>query len=562
MAAFKAICWLNLLSLFWLTHCLGYSQDTQHHILYLARTGHVKEAIDAYRALVVTKGEHQAELLHDLGISILEEGWHSKDPEIQYLTLFGTGISLQDKCLHILTDAMRGSQPLLQLVALSFLGKIQDEETFLALRRGMSSPYLIIRLETAAILAERGDPQAVGQVEALMYKVPLELQQLFPPLYARIGDQESIRLLKKLLMNSSQDVRVAALLSIAQFHRDDLLPQIRSLAIASDAKQQEACAFALGALKDEQSLRQLQRMSHSPHSYVRLAASQALYQLGQQAEARCRVETLAQAGDLFAITLLAQMPGSEPLLRQLAKHSNLPIRLNAALSLLELRDPQSLTPLQELFFHDTRELAFVPTYSPSKALKAWRAVPNASAQSQESSTMLELSLSMREEALAKALNLPEEQFLGLVAQLLERQQNDLIPKACELLEQLKTPQAIALLEHYQRKIGSPLIRNYCSLALLKLREEGAYADSLREWIHSQQGTELIRLRPILPAEMRGSACSHHLTPAETSRLLISALETFATLQESYGIDILLDAIQYGHPKNRYALAGLLIRIAH
>ncbi len=537
-------------------------QDQYHRILFLARAGHASEAIDLYYSYASAKGSHEAELLHGMGLCILEEGWKSSDREIQFLTLFGTGISLQEKCLHILTDAMCSPQPILQLVALSFLKRIQDEETLLALKKGMASPFVAIRLETAAILAERGDPQAVGQIEALMYKVPVEVQQLFAPLYARIGDRDAIRLMKKLLLSTSQDVRAATILSAAKFQRDDLLPQIRSLAIHCEIKQQEACAYALGALKDEQSVGQLQRMARSANPSVKLAAWQSLYHLGHRDEARCAIESMAQGGDLFAITSLAAMPGSEPLLRRLITHPNLIVRINAALSLLELRDPKALEPLQELFFHDTRELAFIPSTSPGKALKSWRAIPNACAQSKDSATILEVSLSLREDSLAKALNLPEEHFLWLAAQVFERQQNDLVPKTCELLEQLRTSRAVALLEKYQQKIGSPLIRNYCSLALFKLKEEGPYAEALRGWIQCQQGEELIRLRPVLPSEMRGSACCHSLTPSETSRLLVSALETFAASQESYGIDVLLDAIRHGHPKNKYALAGLLIRTAH
>ena len=50
-----------------------------------------------------------------------------------------------------------------------------------------------------------------------------------------------------------------------------------------------------------------------------------------------------------------------------------------------------------------------------------------------------------------------------------------------------------------------------------------------------------------------------LTPKETSRLLIEAYETLAESHEMEGIDLLIEAIRLGHKKNRYALAGLLLK---
>ncbi len=48
-------------------------------------------------------------------------------------------------------------------------------------------------------------------------------------------------------------------------------------------------------------------------------------------------------------------------------------------------------------------------------------------------------------------------------------------------------------------------------------------------------------------------------PEETSHFLITVFETLAKSQNQVGIETLIHAIAHGHPKNRYALAGLLMR---
>ena len=52
---------------------------------------------------------------------------------------------------------------------------------------------------------------------------------------------------------------------------------------------------------------------------------------------------------------------------------------------------------------------------------------------------------------------------------------------------------------------------------------------------------------------------YELTPEETSRLYIDTMETFAKGQDDQGLFVILNAIKSGNSKNKYALAGLLIR---
>ena len=64
---------------------------------------------------------------------------------------------------------------------------------------------------------------------------------------------------------------------------------------------------------------------------------------------------------------------------------------------------------------------------------------------------------------------------------------------------------------------------------------------------------------MLPWTERSGENPFQLTPEETSSLLIEAFVTLADQHDPKGIDILLGAIKDGHEKNKYALAGLLLK---
>ncbi len=70
---------------------------------------------------------------------------------------------------------------------------------------------------------------------------------------------------------------------------------------------------------------------------------------------------------------------------------------------------------------------------------------------------------------------------------------------------------------------------------------------------------MIRFRPIIPMDQRFSETPHELMPEDSSRLLIETYQTLSEKQQESSIEMLLDAIKEGNPKNRYVLAGLLLK---
>jgi HEAT repeat protein len=514
-----------------------------------------------YEQYYQEKGQHDLELLHQLGLMILAEGCTISDPEVQLMTIFGAGVSLDERASYILDEGLSIQVPNVQLISLNFIAKNQNSQTIEAINRALTSPFFQVRLEAVYQLAMMKHPTAVGQTESLMQKVPPELFPIFPQLFAIIGNQGAMKILQRLLVDADINVRVEAIRNIAKYHRDDLLPQIRTLATHHHVVQLEACATALGELRDNASIPRLRELTNSSSDSVQLAALKSLHEM-EQPDARNQIVKLARNGNPFAISLLGTIPEAKSSLYMILKSQNLTYRANAALALLELKDPACLPMVSQILIKDSRDLVCGKALTPGRSLSAWKITPSGRQNLKNDPIAFELSLNLREQILVETMNLPEKDFLYVANLILENDQNDLVPTLVKLLGNLQTPNAIALLKKHREKVGSPLIRNYCNLALFRLKEPGPYADSLREWIESWQDQNLIQLRPYLPWELRDVLDhQYQINAHDVSRLLVESFEAFAQRKDDKGIEILLQAIQYGNPKNKYALAGLLMLTA-
>lgn len=530
-----------------------------NHILFLMHTGDTAQALEEYKKYQNEVGSHDFELIERIGLILLDQGFRSRDIETQLLAMYGAGISINEKALYIIEDGLTSGQPELELISLSLLSRFQNDRADQAIHRAMASNSLLIRFEAALQLANKKDARALGQIDALMAKVDEAVWPLFAQIYSVLGTPLAKKTLRKFLSHHDENVRIATILSLAEHSHDDFLPFIRRLASHHEPAQQEACAAALGLLKDETSAPHLMRLARSPHLNTRLAALYALYQLGRQ-EVKDEIESLAKTQDLFAINLLGDLPGSEEALASLIKHKNVHVSFNAAIALLKLGDRRGMPLISEILFKNNRDMGALKITSQGKSLSALKVVSSIQQQFKDKPLALETFLDLREAILVKAIDLPEPDFLALAQIIFETQQNDLVPALIAILENHPTPAVVNLLKKYQQKVGAPLIRNYCNLALYRLKENGPYADNLRQWTTQQKNIDLIRFRPVLPWDLREKEANiFQLTPQETSRLLVEAFESFVSTQDNQGIDMLISIIQTGNPKNKYALIGLLMR---
>jgi HEAT repeat protein len=531
------------------------------HILYLLQCREFQRAIDLYRDYKTALGRHDFEILQQMGLIILEQGARSPDPETQLTSIFGSSIAGIAAAIDILEAGIISPQPQTQMAAIQFLGHLQDDRCEELLTRAMSSDFFFTRMEAAHQLAMRKARTAVGQIESLMYKIPPHMRFFFPQFFALIGTKDAISLLKHMMDDPFHMTRIEAILSAARFGRDDLLPMIRSRATHLNSAEQEACATAIGYLKDSKSIPVLKNLTNSPAANVQLAASHALYTLGDDTS-RLLLEEHAAKGNLFAIHLLSEIPGSEKVLLPLIRDPDIQVRFNAVFALLTLRDKRILEPLLEFILHDSKDLGFQPQFSLGNSLMAWKVIPSAGQHLEDSPTdLLTLSLNVREHMLRECLELSPEVFLDLANILFDTKQMELIPLLVSLMENLQTPEAIHLLSTKAQKAGAPLTRAYCNLALLRLKKADVYKTAVLQWISMKKNTEMIRFRPLLPWSARPpkQTSSFELTPEENSRLLIECYQTIAMQHDENSIDVILEGLKSGHSKNRPVLAGLLIQ---
>jgi hypothetical protein len=557
MASLK-ICIALTSSLFLFADQYVKTDELKNHSLYLMQQNRVEEAIEKYREFTDLSGRSDFEVLQQLALTLLQNGSNSQDSQVFMMTLFGAGLSGSTHALEILEKGIHHPDPQIQLLALHFIAKIEDDRNFDIFSRAMSSDYLGIRMEAAFYMAQKKHPHAVGLIEGLMYRLPPMFKPFFPPLFALLGTNDGTLALKRLIEDPDAQTRVESILNVARLGRDDFLPLLRKRLTHTHIAEVEAVLFAVGALKDSNSLPRIKKLSQSPTETIRLSASLALLQLGDRSGVPAIIE-LAKQLNLFAISALGSISETEETLAELVQSKDLQVRLNAAVSLLQRKDPRCLKALLEILIQDERTLAFHPFHSVGRTLSALKAVPSAELHVKDQTLDLSTSQAIREHFLAEAIHLPEKDFLSLAKQIFRSGQYDLVPTTIALLENLQTEGAIALLKLGASSLGSKLIRDYCNLALYRLKAEGPYEEYVNHWVMNQKEAELIQFRQLLPWKYRLEQSDYTLSAEETSRLLIEMIISVAGKRDEKSISFLLEAIQHGNPYNRYALFGLLMK---
>lgn len=528
-------------------------------IVYLAQSKEYQKSIDLYKKYQKQIGKHDFEVLEHLATAILEQGSKSEDPQVQLLSIFASSLAGISSSYDILAAGISSSNMQTQLASLQFLARMQEDQTEQLLHKAMASEFLYTRLEAAYILAARKSRSATGQVEALMHKLPPQMRFFFPELFAIIGTSDAVGILRHMMDDPFHAIRIEAILSAARHGRDDLLPAIRTCSTHIDVAEQEACATALGYLKDSSSLKRLKKLSNSPSENVQLAALRSLYSLGDES-AKEKIIEKAKEKNSFAITMLGDITGSETTLLSLVDDENISIRFNASLSLLKRKDARAVPYIKEFLLRDSRDIGFQPQTSIGNSLKSWKVISSMQQHAKESYyDLMALSLSVRDSILKDCLELPEEAFIKIGKLILDTKQNELIPLLVALLENKRTPSAIDLLKAKSQTAGAPLIRAYCNLALFRLKEPGPYEENLKKWVVSHKSHELIQFRPSLPWAARLSESNFDLTPEESSSLLIESYQVLAERHDEKSIDFLLTTLQDGENKNLPVLAGILLR---
>ncbi|GAB5412346.1 MAG: hypothetical protein ChlgKO_14600 [Chlamydiales bacterium] len=504
-------------------------------------------------------GHHEPELLEEMAISLLHEGITSNSDDVQMISMMGAKAAKVLCPLHIFEEALHSQSPYVQSAALATLSEMHEDYTDELLLEGMHSNFLMIRVQTAYFMAQRGTKGACGQIESLMRKLPGQFWPHFPELYAQIGTSDAGALLKSLLNHKLLPVRLSTLFAITKYGRDDMLPSIRALATHNDPFEQEMAAFSLGHFGDIGSKEILEQQAKSTSDCVKLSALRSLMQIGEE-QHFAEIVKMAEAKNLFAIYLLHKWERSKEVLTKLLHDSDINVRLNATVALLKLKEQRSLGALGEFLIKTAADLGFEPQLSDGGSMRAWRVKKLASAIPKEEGERLYMQTrAFRGELLVDTLELGEKHFLRIARHIFYSQQRELIPVLVRLLENRNSPAARQLLQEYAREMGMPLTRGYCNLALYRLKADGFNSKAFVEWIREEQGKNLFRFEKKSDwKRKKKTLSSYELAPSESSQLLFETYEAIGLSHEPGAIDLLLDAMAYGNRDNRYALAGLLL----
>lgn len=521
------------------------------NILFLTSQGRHEEAAQSLRSEKIDET-----LVEEMALSILRQGVQSRDPEEAILALFGASVALNEKAEVLFESAYQSPLPQVQIAALSMIAKSKSDSSNYILNQAIGAPHPIIRLEAAFLLAQRKAPQASIRIESLMHKIDPIAHFLFPKLFALIGDDNAKKNLKRLLSHPQQNVRTEAILAIGSSHRDDLTREIKRSLTHPDPISKEAAATAVALLKDETSIKDLEKLTKAPSPAVRIAAMRSLAVLTKMDRSE-DLEKLAMEGNLFAIQALSLCSDSKETLVKLLDHPDRSVRANATLALLPHKDKRVLRGLPDLLIKDARDLCLTPVLSPAGSLTAYKVVSSAKQNLEDTQASFEISLQLREEALQHTLELDDESFYKTARLVLNQQQNDLVPILMTLLENKGTT-SVDFLKEEEQRAGAPFIRAWAALSLYKMKEEGPYEKKLKDWLKQEASLDLVKFRPFIPWEMR-QGNPFELTPNEKASLYVSIIEAFIMQDPDMAIDLLLDMIGSGAGKNRFVLAGLLLR---
>lgn len=534
------------------------SQKYAFRIGYLVHNNKIEEAVDA---LFTAKNEDpyffHSGILSQFGLQLLEKGLASQDPQDVLSSLIGIKIARDDRALHFIEERGSFDNPELELLRLTILAGIDRQDADLLLLSALRSNYLFVRMQAAYLLAEKKHPAAYEHIEALMHKLGDEYTYLFPRLFALDATYHSTQMLRKLLFDANETARIEAIMACRDFMRDDFLSDIRRLASDPSPRQQEACAAALAAFKDEQAIEVLSKVAELKNPSF-LAAHTALHSLGVTTSEAYIIQE-AREGNLFAIRALGGIPAGRDLLYTLQQEGDIAVRVNATLALLELQDSACLLGLKTLFIDSHSDLAFHPIYSAAGAHSACRVTCCSQELIKKRPILLEESLRLRQQALIDVMNLGAEEFLLVASAIFEQNQKDLIPCCIRLLEAMRSDAAIKLLKEYEQKPGAPYVRAWCQLALYRLDEPGPWADRLRTFLEKYDADEVFHARPQLALTRQAEGGAHELHLDESSELVIQTYLALAEKQNEEACNELLEAIRDGNEHNRFALGGLLIR---
>lgn len=526
---------------------------TKAQALYLIHKQDPQQAFELY----FKQGVEDRELLEQMCIQLIESGMRKEDSETNMLSVFGAGISNYAPLVSVLQKGMRSSDANMQMMSLHFLGSNFDDRCHEVIKQGLTSPYLGMRLETLLKLAIKHDPSCIDHLFALTGKIPPPVITLLPSIAARIDHPKAKSFLAYLLQDFPDDVKRETVIQAALHHRDDLATEIKTIAKQSSGILQESALFALAYLGHHDILDFiLQAHFKKPEC---LSLSYALCLLGEKRFEYNLIEA-AKNKDLFAIALMGQTQMNDQrkeILYALLKDHSKEVSLNAAYSLAKHKDPAGIELLQQALVKKGIQAPLCFTSNPAKTMSALHNIAITHLKNTELQLALQ-KISQTKIEIIETISLLSENYLIETAQLLHQEQEfDLFAVAAKYLAHCSNPESIECLQSLYQTTGSEITKLRLSHLLYQVTGDQKIENEILTWIKKRCNYNLFSFQTSAEHQ-KGHFFS--LTPSETSELLVSAFETLAQRYSTKALEALVYAMAYGHEKNRYALAGLTLRM--
>lgn len=525
----------------------------------LLSKGMIGEACQAYLDVSRLNQKHDMATLHKIGKRQILEGLASDKPEVQLLSIFSIIVSQNEDMIAPLESALRSPFFQVQIAALRALASFQNDRAAQALFSAMRSNHLGVRLEASMHLADQKRIDASEQTEALMHKCPPEALPFFCHLFAKSGTQHALNILIQLMSHENPYVRSSAVLQAALFERRALESNLLASLSHTHPLELEAACFAAGTLRLESAVERLEQLRTHTHEGVCLSALIALDQLHPLDTSLNPLKDLvawASQGNVFAIHALKDHPGSEPTLYALLACNDETIRMNAALSLLHLKDPYGLEFLAKLLAEPSLGVAWAS--SPARTMQVFCLKPLNSSTITTNPSLIHSTFAFKQHVISLCMQLPEEVFLTTVEKLIKTGNSECTSLAASALAMRGTDSCVHMLENLSQSPGAPWLRMRSALSLFTITREPKYLGEIKSWLLAHLDKDLIELIPYAPNPYYPTD-TYDLRADEKSALLIEAWMTIAHSESETGLSLILDAFAGAPFRQRCALAGLLLK---
>lgn len=213
--------------------------DTQ--ISYFLQTRQFISAIVAYQNYAYLIKQHDPVIIEKIATTILEEGMENADITKRIAAYYSIIACAYVPSLYRLESAIRMQHPQLQAVAIYLLSKHTGDRSEEILKYGLTSPFPIIQLTTAYMLAQKKFPKACTLIESLLHKLPPVLHIYFPEFFAILNTVESRRKVVHFINHNEEKIRIYAIISAMQYRIEEALPYIQAMLTHSSPLEQEAC---------------------------------------------------------------------------------------------------------------------------------------------------------------------------------------------------------------------------------------------------------------------------------------------------------------------------------